>query len=330
MTRQHTAVLLVSTGTPDAPDSSSVRRYLKDFLADPRIVELPRVLWLPILYGFILPFRPARSAERYKKIWSSDGSPLHVHSRAIAAAVSEQLADPGVLVQTASCYGSDSVDSVMASLAGKGVERVLVVPMFPQYSPQTVGAVMDAVARFVLRHRNPPAIRTVKRFWDHPCWVKAVAARVRESWKRTGPLPVGGKFLLSYHGIPQKCVEEKGDSYRRECEASSRLIAAELGLPEDAYATVFQSRFGPAPWLQPYASETVAELVRQQVPRVDVVCPSFVCDCLETLEEIDIDARSVFEKAGQGEFHFIECINSSPEAVELFARIVRQELSGWN
>lgn len=329
MMKQRTAVLLVNTGTPDAPEPSSVRRYLKSFLSDPRIVELPRILWLPILYGFILPFRPRRSAQRYRKVWLREGSPIDVHLRAIAAAVTERLADESVQVQCASCYGRDSVRVRMSALAADGVERVLVLPMFPQYSPQTVGAVMDAVARFVLQHRNPPAIRTVKRFWDHPCWAKAVAARIRERWEQSGGLPEGGKLLLSYHGIPQNCVDEKGDSYREECLQSSRAIAQELGLSEHAYATVFQSRFGPAPWLRPYTAEVASELGRKRVPRVDVVCPSFVCDCLETLEEINMDARAVYERENGGEFHFIECINSSPEAVELFTQIIRRELAGW-
>lgn len=333
MQRSDIAVLLVSTGTPADPSAGSVRRYLKEFLSDTRIVEMPRLLWLPILYGIVLAVRPAKSAERYRKIWTPEGSPLAVNGEALCRGIGAKLAEKGLPAKVFSAmrYGSPSVSEKLDEIAALGIERVLVLPLFPQYCPQTVGASVDAVAKYCLQSRNPPALRTVKRFYDRAGWAEAVAARVRESWKEKGALPAAGaKLLFSFHGVPEACVTEKGDRYRAECEESAELIAASLSLPREAWEVTFQSRFGPAEWLRPYTSVRVGELAREGVSRVDVVCPSFTCDCLETREEIEIDAKEAFLAADpKGAFNYIPCINASEEALSFYASLVEQELQGW-
>ncbi|MDL2059037.1 ferrochelatase [Mesosutterella sp. AGMB02718] len=333
MRRSDIAVLLINTGTPDNPSVGAVRRYLKDFLKDPRIVEMPRAFWLPILYGVVLPFRPAKSAVRYASIWTSEGSPLDVHMKALEAGLQERLGgrEPRLLVRRAMCYSAPRLDEQIDRAVRDGVEQMLLLPLFPQYSPQTVGSVMDAAARYCLGRRNPPAVRTVKRFYDRPGWARAVAAQVRALWREKGPLPgLSGRLLLSFHGIPLECVEEKGDSYRRECEESAALIVRELGLADGAWEVSFQSRFGPHEWLRPYTFERLRALGGEGVSRVDVVCPSFATDCLETCEEINIEGRAAF-LAGcpGGSFNYVPCINESEEALSFYASLIAEELKGW-
>ena len=327
------AVLLIGTGTPDDTSVASVRRYLRKFLGDPRIVEMPRMLWLFILNCMVLPFRASRSADRYRKIWTSEGSPLAVHTARICEGIAGRLASEGLNVRVlpAQCYGTPSVKEQMDLLSGKGIDKILVVPLFPQYSPQTVGAAMDAVARYLLARRSPPAVRSIKRFYDRHGWADAIAAQVQASWRKKG-VPEAGKsrLVFSFHGIPEACVSIKGDTYRQECEESARLVAQALGIPTEAWEVTFQSRFGPAAWLQPYTSDRMRALGRAGIERIDILCPSFACDCLETCEEIEIDAKADYlSENPSGLFNYIPCINASSEAVAFYAALVKEELQGW-
>lgn len=333
MKHSDVAVLLVNTGTPSGTSVPEVKRYLKEFLGDPRIVEMPRALWLAILNCFVLPFRSPKSAERYKKIWTPEGSPLAVNAARLCQGIGAILEREGVELQVlpAQRYGSPSIPEQLDRLAARGVDKVLVLPLFPQYCPQTVGATMDAVAKYLLARRSPPAIRSVKRFYDRKGWAAAVAARVRELWAKEGAPKAGsGKLVISFHGIPEACVSVKGDTYRAECEASARLVADELGLSPELWEVAFQSKFGPAEWLQPYVSDRMKALGEAGLSRIDILCPSFTCDCLETCEEIEIDAKADFLKANpSGAFHYIPCINASDEALAFYAGLVREELQGW-
>lgn len=300
-------VLLVNLGTPAAPTPGAVRRYLAEFLSDPRVVALPRLLWLPLLHGFILRTRPARSARKYRAIWTPEGSPLAVHTARQAALLSAAL--PGARVAAAMRYGEPSISAALPGLAS--CEARLVVPLYPQYARSTTESVRD---------RLPAGTPMVEDFHEHPAYIEALSARVRGYWAAHGEPDV---LLLSFHGVPQRAIE-RGDPYRSQCEATARLLASALGLSAARYRLCYQSRFGRAAWLQPYTFAALAELGAARTRRVDVFCPGFVADCLETLEEIGIAGRRVFRRAGGGEFHALPCLNESPQWIEALARIVSE------
>ena len=258
------AVLLANTGTPDDPSPEAVRRYLRDYLKDRRIVEMPPFIWLPILYGTVLRKRPAKSAAKYRQIWTPEGSPLVVHARKIAEGLNERMkaSDLPVRVEYSMCYGNPSLDAQIRKIVAEGIEKLFILPLFPQYSPQTVGSVMDTVGKTYRTLRNIPATRTVKRFCDRDDWVQAMAQHVRNYWAEHGePWSEGGKLIFSFHGVPEECVKEKGDTYQQECLDSSKAIAAALNLTSEQWETDFQSRFGPQEWLQPYTIERAKTLV---------------------------------------------------------------------
>ena len=304
-------VLLVNLGTPDAPTASAVRRYLREFLSDPRVVRIPRIAWLPLLYLLVLPFRPSRSAAKYAKIWRADGSPLRIYHERQAQLLRGYLGqklDRQVPVVPAMRYGKPSVASGLAELKERGCDRILVIPMYPQYAQSTTASTEDALARALRRWKPAPAVKVVKDFHAHPAYVKAIARNVNEYWMKTGR---PDRLLMSFHGVP-KAVVAAGDPYEKQCRESARLIATELGWNDSRTVIAFQSRFGAAQWLQPYTSETLRALGKEGVGRVDVICPGFAADCLETLEEIAIENRAVFMAAGGKEFHYIPTTNDTP------------------
>ena len=323
-----TAVLLVNLGTPDAPTPQAVRRYLKQFLSDPRVIEIPRALWLPILHGFVLNTRPRKSARKYASIWSSEGSPLKVHTerqaRLLRGYFDSQIRMP-LSVDFAMRYGEPSIPGALARLKSEGCERVLAVPMYPQYAASTTASALDEVAGFLRRARNVPEVRLVKHFSEHPSYIAALANLVREHWGQSGRPDM---LVMSFHGLPRYTLA-RGDPYHSECQATARLLAQKLELAESHWEIAFQSRFGRAEWIEPYTVSTLADYGRRGMRRLDVICPGFVADCLETLEEIGIEGREIFLGAGGGEFHLLPCLNERADWIRALAEIVRQHLAGW-
>jgi ferrochelatase len=330
-TLSRTAVLLVNLGTPAAPEPAAVRRYLKEFLSDPRVVEIPRAVWLPILYGVILNVRPKKSAAKYATIWTDKGSPLLYHSEQQALLLRGYLGERGldVDVRLAMRYGEPPIPRVLAELRAANAERILVLPMYPQYSATTTATVFDAVNAVFGRSRNVPELRTVKHFHDHPGYIEALRQSVLEHWRKHGSLrDAGGKLVMSFHGVPRRTLD-LGDPYHCECRKTGRLLAESLGLGKDEYVVTFQSRFGKAEWLQPYTAPTLHALGQQGLARVDVICPGFVADCLETLEEINMEGRQEFLTAGGKTFHYIACLNESPAFIHALADLTATHLQGW-
>ena len=321
-----TAIVLVNLGTPDAPTAPAVRRYLKEFLSDPRVVEIPRLLWWLILHLIILPFRSSKSAAKYASIWTADGSPLKVHTAKQAMLLRGALGERGhkVTVAMAMRYGSPSLPEVLAQLKAEHCERVAILPAYPQYSGTTTGSIYDAVFAHYKQVRNIPELRMVRNYHDHSGYILALRDTILAHWQANGR----GQLVMSFHGVPKRTLL-LGDPYHCECHKTARLLAAELGLKEGQYLVTFQSRFGKAEWLQPYTAPTLQQLARDGVKRVDLVCPGFTSDCLETLEEISIEARHDFLAAGGREFHYIACLNEAPVWIAGLADIAEQHLLGW-
>jgi len=325
------AVLLINLGTPAAPTAAAVRPYLKEFLSDRRVVEIPAVLWWPILHGVILRVRPARSAAKYAAIWTAAGSPLKVHSEQQALLLRGWLGDRGLDIDVALAmrYGEPSVAQVLEELRGRNVDRLLVLPMYPQYSATTTATAFDAVNAVLLRTRNLPEVRWVKHFCDQRPYIEALKARVLEHWRKFGrAADEGGKLVMSFHGVPRRTLD-LGDPYHCQCHKTGRLLAEALGLESNEYVVSFQSRFGKAEWLKPYTAAVLQELGANGASRVDVVCPGFVADCLETLEEIGIEGRQTFERAGGRGFHYIAALNESPAFIDALVHLVREHTHGW-
>ncbi len=322
------AVLLVNLGTPAAPTTAAVRRYLAEFLADPRIIELPRWLWRLVLHGVILRVRPRRSAHAYRKIWGEGGSPLQVGSAALAARLGQRLGEDGPdrpVVRHAMRYGEPSIPRVMRELGALGLRRVLVVPLFPQYSATTTASAFDALATELRGWRVVPELRFVSDYHLDPLHVEALARSVERHWQAHGR---GDRLLLSFHGLPERYVRE-GDPYRAHCEATAVALRMRLGLDEAALVVAFQSRVGREPWLQPYTDRLLETLPKQGARRVDVLCPGFAVDCLETLEEIAMAGRDTFLAAGGEVFHYIPCLNDGDDQVDALAALVRRHGGDW-
>ncbi len=317
-------ILLTNLGTPDAPDRASLRRYLKEFLSDPRVVEQPRWLWWPILHGIILNIRPARSAAAYRSIWTDDGSPLMVHSLAQLAGFRKRLGE-GVRVELAMRYGRPSIAEGLRALREQGCRRLLILPLYPQYSATTSGSTFDAVADELKRWRRVPGLRFVDSYHDHPGYIAALAASVREHWQNHGRAE---RLLMSFHGIPERYFRN-GDPYPCLCRVTARLLAESLDLGEDDWQVSFQSRFGREPWVKPYTDETLRSWAKEGVRRVDVICPGFSADCLETLEEIAVENRDVFIEAGGTELRYIPALNGRTDHVQALSDIALGHLTGW-
>lgn len=322
-----TAIVLVNLGTPDEPTAPALRRYLKEFLADPRVVEIPRAAWLPILYGVILPFRSAKSAQKYALIWTNEGSPLRAHTDKQALLLRGLLGERGHVleVRVAMRYGNPSLPQVLEQLKSEGCERMLVLPAYPQYSGTTTASVADVVFDQFRRWRNQPELRMVKHYHDHPGYIQALRLSVQAHWQAHGR---PDKLVMSFHGVPKRTLL-LGDPYHCECQKTGRLLGEALGLGPDQYLVTFQSRFGKAEWLQPYTAPTLQRLAAEGVARVDVMCPGFTSDCLETLEEIALEARHEFLTAGGKEFHYIPCLNEAPAWIAALADVAEQHLAGW-
>jgi len=327
-------VLLINLGTPNAPTAAAVRRYLAEFLSDPRVVEIPRIAWRPLLHGFILRVRPARSAQRYASIWTKDGSPLAVHSQRQKALLlgylgqrvkKLDLPSDHVLVELGMRYGSPPIADALNRLHDGGCDRILAFPLYPQYAASTTGSAVDALYAAARRLRRVPALRVVDAYHDHPGYITALAQGINDYWAKNGR---PNKLVLSFHGVPQRTLD-LGDPYHCHCQKTARLLATELGLTREQYVVTFQSRFGRAEWLKPYTQSTLIALAKDGIRRVDVACPGFVSDCLETLEEIGLEARATFLKAGGVEFHAIPCLNERPAWIAALASIALRNLGGW-
>ena len=322
-----TAVLLCNLGTPDAPTPAAVRRYLAEFLSDHRVVEIPRLLWLLILHGIILRFRPAKSAAKYASIWTTEGSPLKVWTEKQAKLLQGWLGQRGhrVVVRWAMRYGSTSIASQLDALKAEGVTRVLVVPAYPQYSATTTASVFDAVYTWAQCCRTLPELRFVNHYHDDSGYIAALAMRIERHWKAHGR---PDQLVMSFHGVPERTLH-LGDPYHCECFKTARLLAQALQMDKKQYKVTFQSRLGRAKWLEPYTEPTLIAMGQMGIKRVDVVCPGFTSDCLETLEEINMEGREAFLHAGGKEFHYISCLNDDPEWITALCDLTQKHLQGW-
>jgi ferrochelatase len=321
-------ILLVNTGTPATPVARDVRKYLAKFLSDPRVVELPRPLWLPILYGLILPFRPARSARKYRKIWTAYGSPLLDLSERLRAELTSTLAQnmlAPLSIELGMLYSEPSVKQALARLRESGAQRILVLPMFPQYCGATTGAVYDQVNAELRRWRWLPELRFVAEYHDDPGYIDALRASVTQHWETNGK---SKHLLISFHGIPERSFHQ-GDPYFCKCQKTARLLADELLLRDTEWSVSFQSRFGPAGWLRPYTSGVLAEMPGRGIREVTVVCPGFAVDCLETLEEIDMENRDIFIRAGGQQYQYVPALNVRSEHARFLSELIARHCQGW-
>ncbi|MEN8718743.1 MAG: ferrochelatase [Oceanococcaceae bacterium] len=316
-----TGILLVNLGTPDAPTAKAVRRYLGEFLADTRVVEIPPPVWLLLLYLVILPRRSPRVARNYAKIWTDRGSPLRFHTEDQAQALGELTGLPCI---AAFRYGQPSLQSGLDRFREQGIERIVVLPMYPQNSATTTATIFDKIARLLRKRRDIPDLQFVASYPTHPLYITALARQVRAHWDEHGRAQ---KLVLSFHGLPQRNVK-RGDPYQRQCEQTAQALITELGLADADWVLTYQSRFGPQQWLQPYTEPTLEELAQQGIRSVDVICPGFLADCLETLEEIAIGARETFEEAGGETLRYIPALNADPQLTQLFADLVTTPLAG--
>ena len=324
-----TGILLTNLGTPDAATTSAVRRYLAEFLSDPRVVEFPRLLWMLILHGIILNIRPSRSAHAYRQVWTDEGSPLLAIAKRQAAAISsalEQQLNSPVKVELAMRYGSPSVESALEKLRQANVQHLLIVPLYPQYSASTSASTFDAVADVLKKWRWLPHLRMVMDYHKHGQWINAVAQSIREHWQEHGR---GEKLMMSFHGLPKKYLLN-GDPYHCQCHASARLIAEQLELEQDQWQLVFQSRFGREEWLQPYCDKTLETLPENGTKSVDIVCPGFSADCLETLEEVAMQNRDIFLSAGGQQYAYIPALNDRPDHIQALVELIVNNLQGWD
>ena len=329
-----TAVLLLNLGTPAAPTAKAVRSYLKEFLSDPRVVEIPRFIWWFILNGIILPIRSSASAKKYASIWLPQfGSPLMHYSRLQAKELGEKFANDchTVLVDLAMRYGKPSAQEVLESLKAQGMERLLLLPLYPQYSATTTASSFDEVFRVLSTWRDQPELRLVKHYHDNPAYIAALRDQVLSHWDQDGrpDFAKGDRFVMSFHGLPKRNLMQ-GDPYHCECLKTGRLLGESLGLEPGQYIVTFQSRFGKAEWLKPYTALTIENLAKDGCQRVDIFCPGFPADCLETLEEIAMEARESFLEHGGKDYRYIPCLNNNPKWIKALRDIAYQHLLGWS
>ena len=321
-------ILLVNSGTPQAAQAGAVRAFLARFLADPRVVELPRALWLPLLYGVILPWRPRRVARKYRLIWTASGSPLRDLSERLRAELAGSLAQrmlAPLSVELGMLYSAPEVRGALARLRDCGAQRILVLPLFPQYCAATTGAVYDQVSTELRRWRALPELRFIADYHEHPGYIEALRASVTQHWEAQGKTQ---HLLMSFHGIPERYFHQ-GDPYFCKCQKTARLLADELLLRDTEWSVSFQSRFGPSGWLKPYTSTVLAEMPARGVREVTVVCPGFAVDCLETLEEIDIENRDGFLRAGGQKFQYVPALNARAEHARCLSDLIARHCQGW-
>ncbi|MBJ9199578.1 ferrochelatase [Citrobacter freundii] len=315
MRQTKTGILLANLGTPDAPTPEAVKRYLRQFLSDPRVVDTSPALWWPLLRGVILPLRAPRVAKLYQSIWMEDGSPLMVYSKAQQQALAQRLPDTPVALGMS--YGSPSLESAVDELLASGVEHMVVLPLYPQYSCSTVAAVWDELARILARKRGIPGVAFIRDYADDSSYIDALAKSARDSFAQHGEPDL---LLLSYHGIPQRYADE-GDDYPQRCRDTTRELVSALGLPPEKVMMTFQSRFGREPWLTPYTDETLKMLAEKGTRHIQVMCPGFAADCLETLEEIAVQNREIFLEAGGKQYEYIPALNATPEHIEMMVKL---------
>ena len=327
-TQKKTGILLVNLGSPDAATPSAVRRYLAEFLADPRIIETNRFIWWFALHGVILRIRPPKAAKSYQKVWTENGSPLIHISKLQTLAIQKKLDSRfqgQVITQLAMTYGNPSIKSGLETLREAGAQRLLVLPLYPQYSGTTTAAVFDQVTRVLQGWRQLPELRMINQYYDDPKYITALANSIKKQWDKN---PRGKLLLFSFHGIPLRYINN-GDPYLHHCQETTRLVSEKLELQTDEWKLVFQSRFGREPWLEPYCSVTLQELPDTGIKNVDVICPGFSADCLETLEEIQMENKDLFIEAGGNTFNYIPCLNDNDDHIDALCDILSTHMSGW-
>lgn len=321
-------ILIANLGTPDTPTAKALRPYLRQFLSDTRVVEIPRAIWWFILNGIILVIRPKKSAAKYAQVWSSEGSPLLVHAQKqtqlLRGFLAQKINSP-FAVELGMSYGNPSMQSAIEKLKAQHCDKILVFPLYPQYAASSTSASLDAVWKVLLKTRNVPAIRTIRSYHDHPAYIAALANSVQAYWQINGK-PT--KLVMSFHGVP-KVHLTKGDPYHCACHKTGRLLADALGLAKDDYVIAFQSRFGKQEWLKPYLASTLEMLGKAKTKRIDVICPGFSSDCLETLEEIAMEGKDIFTHAGGGEYHYIPALNENDAWIHAMTEIALENLQGW-
>jgi len=326
--KHQVGVLITNLGTPSAPTKEALKNYLREFLSDPRVIEIPRIFWWFILNVIILNIRPARSAEAYSTIWTEEGSPLLIHTRNQAKELSQILSSKygeQISVDFGMRYGEPSIEYAIESLVSKGVQKLLILPLYPQYSGPTTGSTFDAIAKHFVKQRWIPETRFVSSYHDYPAYIDAICSQIQKYRKKNG----GSDMLIfSYHGEPQS-YEEAGDPYFLQCQKTSELLAKKINLETDKYLTTFQSRFGPREWLQPYTDKTLKELPNKNVKSVQIICPGFASDCLETIEEINVENRQYFLDAGGEKYAYIPCLNSESIHIHALSKLVTDQCQGW-
>jgi ferrochelatase len=322
-----TAVVLCNLGTPDEPTAPALRRYLAEFLGDARVVEIPKAVWMLILHGIILRVRPKKSAAKYASIWTPEGSPLKVWTEKQATLLRGYLGERGhqVTVRYAMRYGNPAIPAVLDELKAQGVNRVLILSAYPQYSGTTTASVFDAVANWGLKARHLPEFRFINRYHDDPGYIDALHRKIRTHWMHNGR---ADHLVMSFHGVPERTLM-LGDPYHCECHKTARMLAEKLGLSKDRYTVTFQSRFGKAKWLEPYTEPTLVAMAQKGLKSVELVCPGFTSDCLETLEEIRMEAQDAFKHAGGERFEYIDCLNDSPDWIRAMTDLTERHLQGW-
>lgn len=321
-------ILLINLGTPDEPTTEAVRHYLADFLSDPRVVELPRAIWWLILHGYILRTRPAKSAMAYQKVWTEQGSPLLLHTKDIAHAVQEKLSvrlSGAVHVEMGMSYGKPSIPDALQKMFDQCVRRVIVLPLYPQYSGTTTGSVFEAVCKVLAKRRWVPELRFINHYHDSAGYIAALTSSIRDFWDMHGR---GERLLMSFHGVPKRTLMD-GDPYHCHCQKTARLVAEALELSDDDWQISFQSRVGREEWLRPYTDETLVEWGRAKTGKIDVVCPGFAADCLETLEEIEMQNAAAYLASGGGELRYIPALNARDDHVAFLSRLVEKHIAGW-
>ncbi|MEQ1487272.1 MAG: ferrochelatase [Methylotenera sp.] len=326
-------ILLANLGTPDAPTAAALRPYLRQFLSDTRVVEIPRAIWWFILNCIILVIRPKKSAEKYAQVWLPEGSPLMVHAQKqttlLRGFLGQKIKSP-FAVELGMSYGNPSMQSAIDKLKAAHCDRILVLPLYPQYAASSTASALDAVWRVLLKVRNVPAIRTIRNYHDHPAYIAALAKSVQEHWRinHKPDFGAGEKLVMSFHGVP-KVHLTSGDPYHCQCHKTGRLLAEALGVNKGEYVIAFQSRFGKQEWLKPYLASTLAELGKANTKRIDVICPGFSSDCLETLEEIAMEGKHIFQSNGGGEYSYIPALNENDAWIHAMTEIALENLQGW-
>tara|TARA_Y100000741_G_scaffold364331_1_gene354999 strand:+ start:305 stop:1330 length:1026 start_codon:yes stop_codon:yes gene_type:complete len=325
--KERTGILLTNLGTPDAPNSDALKKYLQEFLSDPRVIEIPKFFWQIILHGIILRIRPRRSAKNYQSIWTKEGSPLLRIAKNQIELVHNKLKDshPNTVFILAMRYGNPSIKNALKEMQKKKVRRILIFPLYPQYCAATTASTFDAVTNILQKWRWIPELRFINQYFEEESYIKALANSIEDFWKKNGKPQ---KLIFSYHGIPKK-YHTKGDPYHCFCLKTTRLVKEYMKLEDDKVITTFQSRFGREEWLQPYTSETLKELPGKGIKNVHIISPGFSADCLETLEELEVENREYFEKSGGDKYCYIPCLNENSMHIEMIEKIIKKHIQGW-